>query len=196
VVGAPNEDSGAREVNGDQTNNGAPAAGAAYVFVRNGATWTQQAYLKAFNASVVDGFGAAVAISRDTVVVGASAESSNANGVNGDGNNNNSPLSGAAYVFVRSGTNWTQQAYLKASNNGSDDHFGGSVAVSGDTALVGALFECAPAGGMATRATTTRSAGAAYIFVRNGLTGASKPFSRNADATDQSARLWRFRGTP
>ena len=48
---------------------------------------------------------------------------------------------GAAYVFVRSGTTWSQQAYLKASNTGADDYFGSSVAVSGDTVVVGAYGE-------------------------------------------------------
>jgi hypothetical protein len=65
-----------------------------------------------------DVFGLSVAISGDTVVVGAFAEDSNATGVNGDQSNNSAPASGAAYVFVRSSGTWSQQAYLKASNTG------------------------------------------------------------------------------
>ena len=81
-----------------------------------------------------------MAVSGDTVVVGALGEDSNATGVNGNQTNNSATDSGAAYVFVRSGTNWTQQAYLKASNTGAGDGFGfwPSVAVSGDTVVVGA----------------------------------------------------------
>ena len=82
-----------------------------------------------------------MAVSGDTVVVGAHEEDSNATGVNGNQTNNSATDSGAAYVFVRNGTNWSQQAYLKASNTGADDDFGYSVAVSGDTVVVGAHIE-------------------------------------------------------
>jgi hypothetical protein len=64
-------------------------------------------------------------------------------GVNGDQSDNSQPFSGAAYVFVREGTTWSQQAYLKASNPELDDRFGGSLAISGDTIVVGAAFETA-----------------------------------------------------
>ena len=113
VVGAYGEDSNATGVNGNQATNSATDSGAAYVFVRSGA-WTQQAYLKASNTGPSDLFGVAVAISGDTVVVGAFDEDSAAN---------NAADSGAAYVFGRSGTIWTQQAYLKASNTGASDSF-------------------------------------------------------------------------
>ncbi len=81
-----------------------------------------------------------MAISGDTVVVGAPFEASNATGVNGNQADNSAPYSGAAYVFVRSGGVWIQQAYLKASNTGAGDHFGYSVAISGDTVVVGAFW--------------------------------------------------------
>src|SRR5207244_2147045 len=126
VVGATSEDSNATGVNGDGGNNSEVNSGAAYVFVRSGATWTQQAYLKASNTGGSDFFGGSVAISGDTIVVGATSEDSNATGVNGDGSNDSELNSGAAYVFVRSGATWTQQAYLKASNTGGSDFFGGS----------------------------------------------------------------------
>src|SRR6266498_2081113 len=76
----------------------------------------QQAYLKTSITGANDYFGYAVAVSGDTVVVGSPQEDSKARGVNGDESDNSSPGSGAVYVFVRSGTNWIQQAYLKASN--------------------------------------------------------------------------------
>lgn len=81
-------------------------------------TFTQQAYLKASNTEAIDNFGFAVAVAGDTVVVGAHREDSNATGVNGNQADNSAAQAGAAYVFVRSGTTWTQQAYLKASNTG------------------------------------------------------------------------------
>ncbi len=88
-IGASFESSNATGVNGDQADNSAGLAGAAYVFVRNGTTWTQQAYLKASNTDPSDVFGVSVAISGDTVVVGAENEDSNATGINGDQTNNN-----------------------------------------------------------------------------------------------------------
>lgn len=228
VVGARFEDSNATGVNGNQTNNSATDSGAAYVFVRDGNSWTQQAYLKASNSRPIDqfgfsvaisgdtiavgaptkstgsvlfngvvfvfvrsgtnwtqqaslqasnlgdadSFGASVAVTADTLVVGAPFESSNATGVNGDGSNNSAFSAGAAYVFVRSGTNWTQQAYLKASNTESNDNFGTSVAVAGDTVVVGAPLEDSHATGVNGDDTdnTALNAGAAYVFVRNGIT--------------------------
>jgi hypothetical protein len=148
VVGAAAEDSNATGVNGDQSNNSATNSGAAYVFVRNGTTWSQQAYLKASNTGVGDFFGRPVSVSGDTIVVGAQSEASNATGVNGDQSDNSAPASGAAYVFVRNGTTWSQQAYLKASNTGAVDVFGYSVSVSGDTVVVGAYREDSNATGV------------------------------------------------
>ena len=80
-------------------------AGAAYVFVRSGTTWSQQAYLKASNTGAGDDFGSSgVAVSGDTVVVGRIGEDSNATGVNGNQSDNSAPDSGAAYVFTGLGS--------------------------------------------------------------------------------------------
>jgi len=176
VVGAPNEDSNAVGINGNPDNNNAPDSGAVYVYVRDGDHWVQQAYLKASNVGAGDFFGQSVAVAGDTVVVGAWGESSGATGVNGDGNNNRARRSGAAYVFVREGTNWTQQAYLKASNTGGPpgddigDRFGMSVAVSGDTAIVGAWLEDSAATGVDGDQSDDNApnSGAAYVFRRTG----------------------------
>ncbi len=73
-------------------------------------TPAEQAYLKASNTGANDWFGAAVAISGDTMVISAPFESSNATGVNGNQSDNSATNSGAAYVFVRSGTNWRPQS--------------------------------------------------------------------------------------
>jgi hypothetical protein len=113
--------------------------GAAYVFVRSGTAWSQQAKLTASDAHTFDNFGASVAISGLTVVVGADMKHD---------------FTGAAYVFVRSGTAWSQQAKLTASD-GKRGSFGVSVAISGSTVVVGAEAK-------------NFFTGAAYVFVRTG----------------------------
>jgi hypothetical protein len=100
-----------------------PGANRSYVFVRSGPTWTQQAKLTAADGRANDRFGLSVAISGSTTVVGPYAENFRI---------------GAAYVFVGSGTTWTQQAKLTASDGTWGDYFGVSVAISGSTAVVGA----------------------------------------------------------
>ncbi len=169
VVGASGEDSNATGVNGNQADNSAGNSGAAYVFARNVGVWSQQAYLKASNTDAADNFSNSVAVSGDTVVVGANGEDSNATGVNGNQSDNSAAVSGAAYVFVRNGGVWSQQAYLKASNTGSFDTFGYSVAVSGDTVVVGARGEASSATGVNGNQAnnSAASAGAAYVFIRD-----------------------------
>ena len=166
VAGAAFEASNATGINGDQSNNNALQSGAAYVFVRNGTIWSQQAYLKASNTDFGDFFGISVAVSGDSVVIGASVESSNAAGVDGDQTDNSAAVAGAAYVFVRNAATWSQQAYLKASNTGALDQFGGSVAVSGDFVVVGAISEDSNATGINGNQANNSAAdaGAAYIF--------------------------------
>ena len=189
VIGAPSESSNATGVNGNQNDNSAANSGAAYIFVRNGTNWVQQAYLKASNTGTDDRFGYRVAISRDTVVVGAHQEDSNATGVNGDGNDNSAANSGAAYIFVRNGTNWSQQAYLKASNTGAGDLFGRSVAVFGDTLIVGANFEASSATGVNGNQNDNgaSASGAAYVFVRSGTNWTQQAYLKasNTGTDDQ-----------
>src|ERR1022692_4607455 len=132
VVGAPNQD-----------ENDSP--GAAYVFTRSGTTWTQQQKLTASDGSLVNEFGISVSVSGDTAVVGPAVAAFGG-----------SVSQGKAYVFVRSGTTWTQQQKLTASDGVAGDAFGFSVSVSGDTTVVGA--------------TGNNSQGAAYVFVRSGTT--------------------------
>ena len=170
VVGAYAEDSNATGVNGDGTDNSASASGAAYVFTRSGGVWSQQAYLKASNTEAGDSFGWAVSLSGNTLVVGAYGEDSNATGVNGDGTDNSASTSGAAYVFTRSGTTWSQQAYLKASNTGAGDIFGWAVSRSGDTLVVGADGGASNAIGVDGDQADNSAidSGAAYVFTRSG----------------------------
>jgi len=78
------------------------------VFARNGGTWTQQAYLKASNTAAGDEFGTSVAISGDTVLVGAEAEPSAAIGVNGNQNDDSAGAAGAACLFARNAVGWSR----------------------------------------------------------------------------------------
>jgi len=132
IVGAPYDD-----------NSPADNAGSAYVFVRSGSSWIEQAKLTASDASTVGKFGYSVALSGDTAVVGAPA---------GQG-------AGSAFVFFYNGTAWTKQAKLSASDAMSNDAFGVSVAVSGDTVMVGAnAHDYWP----------WTDEGSTYVFVRTG----------------------------
>ncbi len=132
----------------DVDDDAGSESGSAYVFVRSGTTWSQQAKLTAFDAAAIDQFGYSVAISGDTAIVGAY------------GDDDAGSASGSAYVFVRSGTTWSQQAKLTALDAAASDQFGYSVAISGDTAIVGAYLDD-DAGS---------ASGSAYVFVRSGTT--------------------------
>jgi hypothetical protein len=101
---------------------GAIGPGAAYAFTFDGGQWTQQAELTATDGALGDGFGHSVALSGNTALVGASGSGS---------------FQGSAYLFTFDGTHWTQQAKLTASDGSPHDEFGASVAISGNTALVG-----------------------------------------------------------
>jgi hypothetical protein len=135
----------------DDVNDGV-RTGSADVFVRSGSTWSQQAHLTALDAANFDRFGFSVAISGDTVVVGAPLTET----VNGVAARTNV---GSAYVFVSVGGVWSQTRELTASDGEPFDSFGTSVAISGDTLVVGA-------GGHDTAAGS--GAGSAYVFARNG----------------------------
>ena len=106
---------------GDDDNNGEDT-GAVYVFTRAGTIWREQAKLTASNGSRADYFGSAVALDGDTALVGAYGHYLD---------------SGAVYVFTRSGTEWSQQQMLYASDMDSDDHFGRVVSLNGNTAFIG-----------------------------------------------------------
>jgi RHS repeat-associated protein len=132
--------------NGDDDNG--TDSGSAYIHVRDSSgNWNQQAKLTASDGAASDFFGRSVAISGDTAVAGAYFD---------DDNGSNS---GSAYVYVRDGSgNWNQQAKLTASDGAANDWFGHSVAISGDTAVVGAYFDD----------DNGSNSGSAYIFVRDG----------------------------
>jgi len=147
VVSAVYEDTGGANV------------GAAYVFTRSGTTWTQQQKIQASDLEAGDQFGASVSISGDTVVVGAWAEDTGASNA------------GAAYVFTRSGTTWTQQQKIQASDLEANDQFGQSVSIFGDTVVVGARGE----------GTGGSLAGSAYVFTRSGTTWTQQQKIQSSD---------------
>ncbi|NOY90211.1 MAG: hypothetical protein GXP55_03300 [Deltaproteobacteria bacterium] len=170
AVGAPFEASGARGVGGDQASNSLYLAGAVYVFSRVGATWSQQAYLKASNTADLNWFGWSLGLSQrgSTLAVGALFEGSNATGIDGDEINRRAINAGAAYLFRRSAATWSQVAYLKASNTDADDEFGEDLALSTDasTLAIGAPVEASNATGIGgdQADNSVPSAGAVYVF--------------------------------
>jgi hypothetical protein len=116
--------------------------GAAYVFTRTGTTWTQQQKLLASDGTAGDRFGNSVSLNSDTAIIGANYDNSS---------------KGAAYVFTRTGTTWTPQQKLLASDGVANDRFGNSVSLDSDTALIGAFGD-------------DSSKGSAYVFTRTGTT--------------------------
>lgn len=167
VVGAQGESSCAAGVDGDQANTSCPFAGAAYVFGRSNGLWSQQAYLKASNPRPAANFGRFLSISGNTIALGSGGESSNAKGINGNDADASLSQAGAAYVFVRNGATWSQQAYVKASNTQAGALFS-TVALRGDVLAVGAIGESSAAKGLNGDQTDTSAprAGAAYLFRR------------------------------
>jgi hypothetical protein len=250
AVGAIGEDSNATGIDGDQADNSAGQSGAAYVFVRNGAAWAQQAYVKstmtrpnvlfgysvavsengstfavaeydadrgkgalyvlvrtgttwshqariqADNAENGDSLGYSMAISDDgnTIAAGAADEDCLIPGINPAGCDKDQPMdnsSGAAYVFVRTGTTWTQQAFIKSSNPARQDWFGVRIAISGDgnTVAVGAPNEDSASKGINGKQddNTAPEAGAVYYFTRTGTTWVQNAYVKasNARAGDE-----------
>lgn len=196
VVGAPFESSAQTFItNGSTaaTDTNSSNSGAAYVYKRSGTTWVQEAYLKASNAETWDMFGYSLSLSGNTVLVGAYGEASNqttiTNGTSASADNTLN-LAGAAYVFTRSGSTWTQEAYLKAPNASSDNLFGLNVALSGDTAVVGAQRESSSQttitnGTTASTDNSATRAGAAYVFKRTGTTWAQEAYLKAPNAVAQ-----------
>jgi len=145
IVGARKEDTGGSN------------AGAAYIFKRDGTSWTQEEKIVASDAGKDDQFGNSVAISGDYAIVGAYLEDAGGN------------IAGAAYIFKRDGTSWVQEAKILASDAGASDYFGYSVSISGDSAIVGAVYEDTGGG----------DAGAAYIYSALGPAAVVEPVQRS-----------------
>lgn len=245
AVGAPSEDGAATEINGDQANNAATGAGAVYMFARSENAWTQQAYVKsptargnalfgysvsldnsgntmaagafdedggkgavhvfsragstwshqariqASNAERQDSLGTWVTISDDgnTMAAGSLDEDSLLTGIN-PGNSAaadqaSDTSAGAAYVFTRAGTMWSQQAFMKASNSGKEDWFGAHVALSGDGNMMVATAPNEDSSGKGIGGNqqddSAQEAGAAYVFARTGTSWGASLYFKGAD---------------
>jgi len=199
AVGAYDEAGSSNIINGPEDNN-APGTGAVFVFTRSGASWSRQAYLKASTQDRADSLGAWVAISDDgnTVAAGAPDEDSLTTGINTVETGHSGRIGtlddisvGAAYVFIRSGTKWFQQASFKASNSGIEDWFGVRLALSGDgnTLAVSAPNEDGAAKGINGRQddNSAGEAGALYLFTRAGATWTFQSYVKgsNTEAFDE-----------
>ena len=200
AVGAVNEDNSTGRY-GDPSDNRLPDSGAVYVFTRSGITWSQERYLKASNPGENDKFGKTLALSGDTLAVGAENEDSSSTGIGGHQGDDAAGTrkdSGAVYVFNRSGTVWNQRAYIKASDtlgvsNSSGRYFGmlfgSSIALSGDTLVIGAKNESSNARGINGnyKDKSMLGSGAVYLFTRSGSTWNQKAYIKasNTDEFDQ-----------
>ena len=201
AVGAYLEDSNQTTITNDNStassNDTSNDSGAVYVYKRTGTTWEQEAYIKASNSEANDYFGNSVALDGDTLVVGAYGEDSNQTTITNDNStassNNSNNRSGAVYVYKHTGTTWEQEAYIKASNSEATDWFGSSVALDGDTLVVGAYKEESSQTTITNDNSTASSdnsnnrSGAVYVYKRTGTTWEQEAYIKasNSEATDE-----------
>ncbi|KAA3604310.1 MAG: T9SS C-terminal target domain-containing protein [Calditrichaeota bacterium] len=154
-------------ISGDYVVSGAykenSARGSAYVFKRDGTSWSEEAKITASDAANSDEFGRTVWIDGDYVISGAYQ------------NDDNGSQSGSAYIYKRDGTSWTQEAKLTASDAATNDNFGVAVSIKDDYALVGAYDE-------------NGAAGSAYLFKRSG-TSWTQESKLIADDASSNARF-------
>ena len=196
VVSAFKEDSSSTGINSTQ-NNSAVDAGAVYVFVNDGTSWSQEAYIKASNAEAGDEFGGdeSLVISKDglTIVVTAGGEDSNALGLNGDQTDNSNQSSSAVYVFRKQSGAWSQEAYIK-SDHSNDNYFGGkrSLAINktGTSLAIGSIWNSSSSLGVSNTSDNIGSltqAGAVYFYTKTGASWAKTSFLKapNTDSSDQ-----------
>jgi hypothetical protein len=198
AAGAPMNSSlgtGVNDRRGNKVDDSSYNSGAVYVYVREGAVWRQQAFIKASNAGSNDQFGNALAISADgnTLAVAAVFEDSAATGINGRQADNSSEQSGAVYIFARKGSTWIQQAYVKASNTGERDDgdtFGYTIGLSddGNTLAIGAPSEDGGSSGINGNPADNSAigAGAVYVFVRSAAAWSQQAYVKSANARGNS----------
>jgi FG-GAP repeat/PEP-CTERM motif len=139
-------------------------SGSAYVFENDGSGWAQVAKLTASDAAMQDHFGITVSISNGVAIVGAEDDDDDGSG------------SGSAYIFSDDGSGWAEVAKLTASDASTNDYFGHSVSISGNTAIVGAIGDDDLAD----------SSGSAYVFQNDGSTWSErgKVVASDGAATD------------
>ncbi|MCM2350015.1 MAG: fibronectin type III domain-containing protein [Bacteriovoracaceae bacterium] len=197
AVGVVSEDSNATTITngtGASADNSNANSGAVYIYKRTGSNWAQEAYIKASNNDPGDYFGYSVSISGDTLAVAAIYERSNqttiTNGIGASADNSNIS-SGAVYIYKRTGSNWAQEAYIKASNNGPGDNFGYSVSISGDTLAVASIYESSNQTTITNDTTASANnsnmdSGAVYIYKRTGSNWVQESYIKasNNDPSD------------
>jgi len=202
AVGATHEDSGATFIGGDENDNSVFNSGAVYVFRNDGTDWTQQAYVKApvgdetFARGIQFGFNVALDSDGDTLAVGSPYESSSATGINGNWFDSSADQAGAVYVLQFATTSWGHTAYVKASNTGSGDHFGWSLALSADgsTLAAGAPLEDGNSSGVGGDDNDVSfQSGAAYVFRFDGIDWSQRAYvkasNNGADSFGHSVAL-------
>ncbi len=163
LAGAPDEQSLATGVDGDQSDNSGNAVGAAYLYQRSGGAWSPIHYLKAANPDNGDRFGTSAASGRDLLAIGAPEEQSRT----GDLADNSGNAVGAVYLFDPDLAGSAEQiGYLKADNPDDQDRFGSAIALADGRVLIGAPFEDSNATGVNGNGgdNSLNNAGAAYLF--------------------------------
>lgn len=175
AVGTPGDKTKTGGINTDGSNYD-PAdgslhnSGAVYIFAKADTSWAQQAYIKAANAIPGSQFGSVVSLSGNgnTLAVGAWIDASQATGINGDQLDTGATNAGAAFIFTRTGTSWSQKSYVKAPNTNADDRFAHALELDelGESLLIGAHREASNAVGInGDRSNNSAQAsGAAYLY--------------------------------
>ncbi|CAN5240694.1 hypothetical protein BH09MYX1_BH09MYX1_31050 [soil metagenome] len=161
AVGDPWDDSPSNVSNTGESSKGASNAGSVHVFHYDGASWTREAYLKGSHVLGNHQFGWAIALRQSSLFIGARNDSGDVNGADDSFNY----FCGAAYVFTRSGSTWTQAQYLKPSNVGAVNYFGTAVAFDGTTLAIGAPSESSANVGVGgSPSGSLLQSGAIYLF--------------------------------
>ena len=195
AVSAPEEDSSATFIDGNQDDNSTSGAGAVYIFERTSSGWRQAAYIKAPRVYTAAEFGSDIALSADgnRLVIGAPGESGSGVGVDADWNETTFGEFnfGAAYMYQRDGSTWLLDTYFKASNAEPQDRFGSAVAISADgsTIAVSALEEDSAATGVGGDEANNDAAtsGAVYVFSDEGGAWTQEAYVKASNAEEGDA---------
>jgi hypothetical protein len=183
AVGAPGEDGSATGVNG-VVDELALGAGAAYVFVRSGALYVQEAYVKSADTVSLDLFGSELALFGDRLVVAATGEDSAGAGVGADGVGVGAIDSGAVYVYERSATGWGFTTRIKGPSPSPSDAFGAALSLRADALLVGIPGDDATGAGVGTdvadAAALDSGAAALYRIAPSGVWSLEAHFKSHA----------------
>jgi hypothetical protein len=189
AVGAPGDSSNSRGLDGDWNDLSAGDSGAVWTFTKTATEWQVKSYVKSDNSDAYDGFGFALAMDEEWLIVGAPGEQSASSG---DPADNSLEGAGAAYVFRRTGSSLAQVAYLKAGQPGLGAQFGYAVAVSQDYFAVGAPYESRAGRGVRdeTGELTAPNSGAVYVFRHDGSQVVFDAYLKASNADDEDGFGW------